>query len=108
MINGSEVSGIEKQKVIVDAELEEIVPSFLQNRQKDIETIRESLETKDFTTIQRLGHIMKGAGGGYGFDRITEIGSSMEKAAKAQDLTQIENDLNALVQYLNGVEIVYQ
>jgi len=107
-MNETGLQGPEKEKVYVDAELEEIVPSFLQNRQKDIGTIREAISAKDFATIQRLGHIMKGAGGGYGFDRITELGASMEKAAKAQDLSQIENDLESLVRYLNGVEIVYQ
>ena len=98
----------QKFTVNIDPELQEIVPSFLENRQKDVETIRESMATRDYKTIQRIGHIMKGAGGGYGFDRITELGSSLEKAAQAEDFKKIEGDLGELVRYLGGIEIKYQ
>jgi HPt (histidine-containing phosphotransfer) domain-containing protein len=40
----------------------QLIPNFLENREKDINTIDESLEKGDFETIERLGHSMKGSG----------------------------------------------
>ncbi len=66
-------------------DLEGIVPTFLGNREKDVRTLRDALIKHDFRTVQTIGHRMKGDGGGFGFDRITEIGAAMERAAKLED-----------------------
>ncbi|HXV68259.1 MAG TPA: Hpt domain-containing protein [Nitrospira sp.] len=93
--------------VRIDRELEGIVPVFLANRRKDLQTIRHSLSQQDFETIQMLSHRMKGDGGGYGFDRITEIGGIMELAASRRDRTAIEEHTTALEDFLARVSIVY-
>ncbi|MGZ8404531.1 MAG: Hpt domain-containing protein, partial [Nitrospira sp.] len=59
----------------ISRDLEEIVPIFLDNRKRDIQTLRNALSKQDLRTVQTLGHRMKGDGGGFGFDRITEIGA---------------------------------
>lgn len=94
--------------VYVDVDLEDLIPDFLDHRNQDVERIRNLLEQGDLREIQRLGHSMKGAGGGYGFDKITEIGRGIEEAAKTGDKNKIEK-LNAdLARYLSEIEIVYQ
>ena len=94
--------------VYVDSDLEELVPDFIENRYEDIEKISEYLNSEEIDEIQRLGHSMKGSGGGYGFHEITELGSELELAAKRGDITEI-NELNKkLVQYLKVVKVVYQ
>jgi hypothetical protein len=50
---------------------------------------------------------MKGAGGSYGFDRITEIAAVVEQAAKTCDSSTIECHLPVLVFYLDRVKVVY-
>jgi len=76
--------------VQVDPEIEDIVPIFLQNRRDDVESLSKALEDGDFETIRLLGHSMKGSGGGYGFDAITDIGQSLEQAAKSQSSREIK------------------
>ncbi len=49
---------------------------------------------------------MKGSGGGYGFDGITEIGGEIETAAKRRDPVAIRIQADALSRYLARVEIV--
>lgn len=94
--------------VEISRDLEDIVPIFLGNRNKDVQTLREALAQQDFRTVQTLGHRMKGDGGGFGFDRITEIGAAMERAAKLQDCSTIEQHIVQLEDFLNRVTVVYR
>jgi len=54
-----------------------------------------------------MGHQMKGSGTGYGFAAITEIGRSLESAAKQEASDGIRTQIAALTDYLNRVEIVH-
>lgn len=92
----------------ISRDLESIVPIFLDNRKKDVRTLRDALAKQDFRTVQTLGHRMKGDGGGFGFDRITEIGTVMERAAKLQDRSTIEQHIAQLEDFLKRVTVVYR
>ena len=92
--------------VQVDPEIEEIVPIFLQNRLNDIDSIVIALRQGDFETIRILGHGMRGAGGGYGFDGITDIGQFLEQAAKEQNSEMVRKQVECLADYLERVEVV--
>ena len=97
-----------KIKVFIEADLEPIIPRFFELRRADIQTIAESLEKGDFETIKRLGHSMKGSGGGYGFDRISEIGREIEEAAANKDIGRITLSRDELADFLDNVEVVYE
>ena len=94
--------------VYIDADLKQIVPTFLSNRRKDVETLRSALLGKDFDTIRTLGHRMKGDGGGYGFDRVTEIGGVMESAAIRHDHPALERQITELEDFLSRVQVEYR
>ncbi|GBD37982.1 hypothetical protein HRbin37_00227 [bacterium HR37] len=95
-------------KVYVDSELSEIVPVFLSNRRKDIELISRALESEDFESIKRVGHMMKGSGGGYGFDFITDLGRKIEEAAGKRDEVRVRRYMEELLLFLDTVEVVYR
>ncbi len=94
--------------VYVDSDLEDLIPMFLKNRHKDVDDIRRLLREGNMGEIRRLGHSMKGSGGGYGFDEISEIGRGMEEAAKDGNMEEIEKLNNRLAEYLSVVEVVVQ
>lgn len=94
--------------VNIDKDLEDLIPGYLENRRKDVVSIREALKNNDLETIGILGHSMKGSGGGYGFDRITEIGKLIEESAKNMDREGITGHINELSRYLTRIEIVYE
>ncbi len=96
----------EKIIVRVDAEIADLIPGFLENRRKDVETLQHALAQGDYETMRTLGHSMKGAGGSYGFDAITDIGSSLEQAAKEGNSEEIQRLVNELSIYLKRVETV--
>ncbi len=102
------MSGTEKITVVVDRDLEGIIPGYIENRRKDIELLQELLQQGDFEQIRVLGHRMKGSGAGYGFDQITEIGRSMEEHAKAGDGKIISRLTSELAYYIENIEIEYE
>ena len=94
--------------VYVDSDLEALVPGFLANRQRDIEKMRDALASDDYVAIQHIGHAMKGTGGTYGFDGITDLGAEIESAAKAGEAEAIRRGVENLLEYLRHLEIVYE
>lgn len=92
----------------IDIDLEDLIPDFLDNRRKDVVQIGQLLCDGNLQEIRRLGHSMKGSGGGYGFDEVGEIGGKIEAAALAGDTTVIEKQVEALSEYVANVKIVWQ
>ena len=93
--------------VHVDPELEDLIPAYLENRRKNVVSIREALERDDYDIIESLGHSMRGSGGGYGFDYITDLGKSLEQAARDRDSHEISNCVTKLLDYLDHRGVVY-
>ncbi|MBF0358114.1 MAG: Hpt domain-containing protein [Magnetococcales bacterium] len=102
------MSDVERVTVVIDKDLEDIVPGYLVNRQKDLAVISKALQEKDFQTIQTSGHRMKGSGSGYGFDCISEIGRDLEIAAKEHNSGQIAGLVADLATYIESVDIEYE
>ena len=92
--------------VKIDEDLFDLVPGYLKNRQQDIESLREGLAQGDFENVRIMGHSMKGSGGGYGFNEITEIGGLIEKAAMGKDGVVIGELTSRLADYLANIEVV--
>lgn len=97
----------EKIIVHVDEDIADLIPGFLKNRRRDVETLVEALQQNDYESIRILGHSMKGVGGGYGFGTITDIGRLLEQAAKDRDAIEIRKQIEALANYLERVEVYY-
>lgn len=100
--------GSEKIVVTIDSELEEIIPEFMELTREDVKSIDNALKENDFDAIRRIAHTLKGSGGGYGFDSITEMGLSIETAAKGSDGAAVRKWLDELASFLDRVEIVFE
>jgi len=98
----------EKIVVHVDIDLEDLIPGFLENRQKDLERLEEALGESDFETLRSIGHNLKGVGGGYGFLEITEVGAAIEDSAKANNLEALSENIKKLSHYLSNIEVIYE
>jgi signal transduction histidine kinase/DNA-binding response OmpR family regulator len=94
--------------VEVPAMLKELVPGFLANKRKDVLLLRAALQDRDYETLRRLGHTLKGEGGSYGFDAITELGAGLEEAAQKENTQALERLIEALARYLEDVAVVYR
>ena len=98
----------DKIVVTVDADLEELIPGFLENRSKDIQILREALAAQEISKLQSIGHSLKGVGGGYGFDALSEIGAEIEIAAKEQNMDPIEELIDRMADYLGRIDVVFE
>lgn len=97
----------EKIIVKVDPDLAELIPGFLENRARDLVKLREALGQGDLPAIQSIGHSLKGVGGGYGFQRLSDLGAEMEKAAKAGDTAPLAGLVDGLGDYLGRIVVEY-
>ena len=94
--------------VVCDADLDDIIPEYLESKRAECLQLRELAEQGDFEEICTIAHGMKGSGGCYGFPVITEIGRNMEIAAKATNLADVLVQVDALQSYMDRVEVRYE
>ena len=64
--------------VTVAKDLEDLVPTFMKNRGKELETLRTALAAGDFEQLRQIGHRMKGVGNSYGFEKVSLLGQQIE------------------------------
>jgi len=93
--------------VRIDREVEALVPRFLENCRRDIRLIEATLAKNDLDTARKIGHSLKGVGGGYGFGEITRYGAAIEGAAKVGDPLAAAAAASALEAYLDALKIEY-
>ena len=66
----------------------------------------DALDRGDFEAVEFLGHGMRGAGGMFGFQVITDIGAALEQAAESADADASRKWVGELSRYLDRVEII--
>jgi HPt (histidine-containing phosphotransfer) domain-containing protein len=92
--------------VEVDPDLIDLIPDFLTRKRADLEALKNALESSDFDTIAALGHKIKGEGGSFGFDAMTEIGATLEVSGKKGDSHSARQMVADLSAYLEKIEVV--
>jgi HPt (histidine-containing phosphotransfer) domain-containing protein len=65
------------------------VERFIERRRLELEQISLLIEKEDFSTIQRLGHSLKGSGKMFGFEDLGLVGARLEDAAAGRDMRAI-------------------
>jgi HPt (histidine-containing phosphotransfer) domain-containing protein len=66
----------------------------------------DALDRRDFETVGFLGHGMRGTGGMFGFQAITDIGAALELAAQSAGIEVARKSVAELSDYLDRVEVV--
>ncbi|MDB5364382.1 MAG: multi-sensor hybrid histidine kinase, partial [Rhodospirillales bacterium] len=61
------------------------IPAYLRNCRLDVSSMLDALDRVDLETVALLGHNMRGSGGAYGFQAITDIGAAIQMAAESAD-----------------------
>ena len=91
----------------VPADLNDIFPTFLENRRKEVAAIPDALARGDYQQIRYWGHNMAGCGQGYGFPALGEMGHHLEAAALAGDASAVTACEQELAHLVNFVDVVY-
>lgn len=94
--------------ITVDSEIGDLIPGFMERKRQDARRIVEALDRSEMATVARIAHRLKGEGGSYGFDEITEIGTVLEAAAKAGEIEKATRFASQLIDYLATVQVTYR
>lgn len=98
----------EARTVKVSKDLEDLIPTYLTNRNKELEVLRQALAGADFEQMRQIGHRMRGVGVSYGFDDVTSLGKLIEEGAKAGDKAALETHVAEYGEYLSNLRITYE
>jgi CheY-like chemotaxis protein/HPt (histidine-containing phosphotransfer) domain-containing protein len=77
--------------------------SYLDRRRAELGSLEQAVREGNFAAIRKTGHNLKGTGAAYGFAEISDIGRSLEAAAKNGDAGAIEVLLDQIDGYLGIV-----
>lgn len=93
--------------VVADKDLEELIPDYLENRNKELVLLKEAFAQSNFPYIQSIGHKLRGSAGSYGFSDLSEIGKELEEKSKVMDGTSVRHALNQYQLYLKRVKVSF-
>ena len=68
-----------------EVELVEIIDEFVAGLSEQVRVMREELKHGQYEDLRRLAHQLKGAGGSYGYAKLSEVARGLEQAAKDED-----------------------
>jgi CheY-like chemotaxis protein len=92
----------------INSDLKELIPAFIYNTQEEIKKLQEAINQKDWPTIERMGHSIKGSSLGYGFKQMGLIGRRMQAAAReTHGRETLPELLRELVDYTENLQVVY-
>lgn len=64
--------------VVVDADLADLVPGYLENRYRDLVLLEAAVASGDWAGVRCIAHALKGSGGMYGFHPLGALGRALE------------------------------
>ncbi len=82
----------------------ELTPEYLQNCRRDLLLMQEALVRADYQALSILGHQMRGSGGSFGFQEITDCGGHVEDAALNEDAAGSRVGVIELSEYLDRIQ----
>jgi len=97
-----------KYRVSIDKDLEDLVPGYIETRRREVPGLFAFHSAGDLESLRKAGHKLAGSGGGYGFDRLSELGRQVETLAGAGDAAGVAARLEELRDYVENLEIVYE
>jgi PAS domain S-box-containing protein len=79
------------------------IPAYLKNCRDNVVVMLDALDRVDFETVSSLGHQMRGSGGAFGFQAITDIGAALQEAGEGADDGGSRKWVKELSNYLDRV-----
>ncbi|MEO0512311.1 MAG: Hpt domain-containing protein [Planctomycetota bacterium] len=91
-----------------DPDMVEIIEEFVGEIPERIAALQAAFDSDDTHAVASLAHQLKGSGGGYGFNQVSEAAGRLENAARSpsqHDLETIRVELNRLVSFCSRLAV---
>ncbi len=62
-----------------------LLPKYFATREEDLDIVKKAISEKDYQTIKKIGHRVKGSAKSYGFAEIGDLSQQLELAAEQAD-----------------------
>lgn len=80
--------------------LAQLTAKYLHDLPRQLDAIRNMLEVKDYTTIKKHAHRIKGTSGTYHLDAISQSAAQLERLANSQNQDTITAMINKVKQLI--------
>ena len=94
-------------KVKISEDLEELIPNFLKNREKELLLLKNYMFQKRYSEAENTIHGLKGVLGSYGFNGAYELSLDVEKDLKKEKYSSAKEKIKELIEYMTNLEIEY-
>lgn len=92
-----------KGKYDVPQELLSHIPGYITRREEEIVEMKAALVKKDFDVIHKIGHKLKGNGAGFGFPRLSLLGSEIMDACSESSLDRVKTLIDNVVEEVSNI-----
>jgi signal transduction histidine kinase/DNA-binding response OmpR family regulator/CHASE3 domain sensor protein len=75
----------------IDLDIKALIPTYLESRLKDLETIKEAFAKNEIPIIAKLVHNIKGTAISYGQNNLDILAKAIEVAIKDNDMNEVES-----------------
>lgn len=86
-----------------DPDFHELLEEFAAAMPQRLTGLLEAHRTAAYDLLRTRAHQLKGAGGGFGFPRLSELAGDLEKACMSQDPVRIIGALEPVVGYMKRI-----
>jgi len=100
-----EVAGSIKSTLAAQPGMAKIIEEFVHDLPGEVQKLQAFLGAGEMDSLRRVVHQLRGAGGGYGFESITELATVAEAALKAaKGGESINAKIDSLIQNISRIE----
>lgn len=88
-----------------DPDFRDLLEQFVAAMPERLRGLLDAHSTGAYDLLRSRAHQLKGAGGGFGFHRLSELAAELEQACLSQDPIRIVAALDPVVGYINRIAV---
>ena len=93
-----------KQNPEIDPIVLSLLPGYIKSRRLEIFQLQRLLAENAFDKIRLIGHNLRGSGGLYGLNAVSEIGKKIEEFALESNQKGLGSSIQELHYFLDGLD----
>ncbi|HMB96489.1 MAG TPA: Hpt domain-containing protein, partial [Tepidisphaeraceae bacterium] len=87
-----------------DPEMKDLVDEYVLRLPDEVSKLVELLNEQQMESLRRVAHQLKGSGGGYGFNKITELAAVADQSIKENaPIDRLKTEIDSLISYIRGI-----